>query len=177
MRGWTRWVERGVWTVLLVLLAYRFGPQVGAALGTGARDGAPLAEEVTFTSIGGEPIRLADLRGKVVVLNFWATWCWPCKVEMPALDRLYRDRQADGVEVLAVTTDGNPTLVQEYLAQRDFTFPVAWSNARAVRSLGGIRGTPTTILIDQQGRVRHQWFGITAPLTLRAAVGRLLRET
>jgi peroxiredoxin len=169
-------MERGVWIILLVLLATRFAPQVGAVLGTGARDGSPLPEDVAFTSLAGDTIRLADLRGQVVVINFWATWCWPCKVEMPALERLYRDRHADGVEVLAVTTDGNPSLVHEYLGQRDFTFPVAWSNARAVRALGGIRGTPTTILIDQQGRVRHQWFGITAPLTLRSAANRLLRE-
>ena len=174
-RGWKRTVDVALWTLALGLLAWRFGPQLGAALGVG--DGERPAPAFALETLEGDTVRLAELRGQVVLLNFWATWCAPCRVEMPWFEQLHRERAADGLVIVGAFTDvGTPDLVRSFLAERSITYPIGQATPSLRRAFGGVRGLPTSFLIDRQGRIRHSVTGIFAEPALRAAVDRLLAE-
>jgi thiol-disulfide isomerase/thioredoxin len=110
------------------------------------------APDFTLPTLSGAPIRLTDLRGKVVILSFWATWCGPCRTEMPTLEALYQRYRDRGLEVLAVNLDMLSTAgVEAFMQEVGVTFRVgldpSWSTAQAYRVLG----LPTTYLIDRAG--------------------------
>jgi len=169
------WTERLVLVGLLAFAAYRFGPQLGALTGIGPTLGT--APELAFVSLDGETLTSADLRGEVVVLNFWATWCLPCRLEMPSLQSLHEDRAAEGVRVLGLATDvGSEGPIRAFLTERDITYPVGRATAEQRRAFGGIPGIPTTFIIDRDGVIRHRVVGYFAPPALRAAVSRLLES-
>jgi len=169
------WLERVVTAGLLVFVAVRFGPQLGALLGVGSRsDEVPSYELVTLSA---DTIRSSDLAGRVVVVNFWATWCPPCRLEMPSLQKLHERRAADGVVVLGFSTDvGGDEGVRAFLAKRGITYPVGKATSEHQRAFGGIQGIPTTFVLDRGGRVRHRVVGYFTPPAMNAAVSRLLEE-
>jgi cytochrome c biogenesis protein CcmG, thiol:disulfide interchange protein DsbE len=170
-----RIAEGVLWSALLVFVAYRLWPQVAAAFAVGP-PGEP-APPFTVTTLGGEQISLESLRGNVVLLNFWATWCAPCRIEMPGFERVYRAKQDDGFVILALSSDQDgAAAVERYVADRGVTFPVAMASGQIVHSYGGATMIPTSILIDRNGRIRHRVTGIFAEPALRLAVNRLLRE-
>ena len=109
----------------------------------------------------GNRHRLSELRGKVVVLNFWATWCGPCREELPSLEALYRDLRDRGFEVLAINQWETPDQVFSYMGQIDVfpTFPILFDRDSHVSELYGIRGLPTTLVVDRQGRVVYRAIG------------------
>ncbi len=112
------------------------------------------APEFSLPTLSGKSVRLSDLRGKVVLLNFWATWCVPCRTEMPAIEELYQRQKDRGLEVVAVNLDKLSTAgVEAFVKEVAVTFPVvldpSWSTALAYRVLG----LPTTYLIDRAGNV------------------------
>lgn len=135
------------------------------------------APELALRTLAGEPVRLSDLRGKVVLLNFWATWCIPCRTEMPAIEALYQRYRAQGLEVLAVNLDRLSTAgVEAFLKEVKVTFPIVldpdWSAARTY----GVLGVPTSYLIDRAGNVVVREVGERdwADEVSQAAVKRLL---
>ena len=112
------------------------------------------APDFVLPTLSGESIRLSDFRGKVVLLNFWATWCVPCRTEMPAIEALYQRYKDRGVEVLAVSLDTLSTAgVEEFVKEVSVTFRIgmdpSWSTARAYN----VVGLPTSYLIDRAGNV------------------------
>ena len=124
----------------------------------GAGDGVARAESVSeaeFRTASGQHLTLADFRGRVVLLNLWATWCGPCRAEMAALDRLQAMHQNDGLAVLAVSVDkGGSAAVQHFFEQkglRNLT-PYLDANGATVRAFGA-RRIPTTLIIDRDGNV------------------------
>ena len=169
------WLERVVTAGLLVFIAARLGPQLGALLGVGAKPAeAPGYELITLS---GDTVRSDDLVGRVVVVNFWATWCPPCRLEMPSLQKLHERRAGDGVVVLGFSTDvGADAGVRTFLEERGITYPVGMATAAHHRAFGGIPGIPTTFILDRHGRVRHRVVGYFAPPAMNAAVSRLLDE-
>lgn len=172
-RAAVAWAERLVLAGLLVFVAYRFAPQLAALTGVGPDLGR--TPDFQIVTLDGDTIRSLDLRGKVVVLNFWATWCLPCRLEMPSLQHLHEDRAADGVLVLGLSTDvGSEEPIRAFLEEREITYPVARASDAQRRAFGGISGIPTTFVIDKDGVVRHRVVGYFAPPALRAAVSRLL---
>lgn len=169
------WAERLFMVAVLVFVAYRLGPQLGALTGVGPDLGR--APEYAFTTLDGTPIHSEALEGRVVVVNFWATWCGPCKLEMPALQSLHEDKADDGVVVLGLSTDaGGVQHIREFLTERGITYPVGRASRAHRSAFGGIRGIPTTFVIDRQGVVQHRVVGYFAPPAMRAAVNRLLED-
>jgi peroxiredoxin len=167
--------ERIGWALLVAFLAWRVSPQAGAALGfTSMNQRAP---DFQLTTLEGTPVTLDSLRGKVVFLNFWATWCPPCRVEMPGFQDVWEERRGDGFVVLGVSTDraGRGPVV-EFLRKEGITDPVAMANGDVVNAYGGARVLPTSFLIDRDGRIRHEVRGYFSEVALRTAVGRLLDE-
>ncbi len=167
------WLERLLTIAVLIFALYRLGPQLGALTGMGSDLGR--SPDFSFSTLEGEHVDSDELRGEVVVLNFWATWCGPCKLEMPALQSLHEEYAHTGVTVLGLATDvGGSDPIRDFLAERDITYPVGRATYQHRRSFGGIRGIPTTFIIDREGVVQHRVVGYFAPPAMRAAVNRLI---
>ena len=110
--------------------------------------------------LGKSPIRLSDLRGKVVLVNFWATWCGPCRIEMPAMERLYRTYDRKDFEILAISTDAQGVAVtRPFQQENQLTFPILHDADFRVGLSYGARTLPMTFMVDRQGIVRQQIFG------------------
>lgn len=122
------------------------------------------AEPFTLPAPGGAKVRLADFQGQVIFLNFWATWCPPCKEEMPAMERLYRKLKARGFVVLAVSIDapGSEAEVAAFLREHRLTYPVALDAKMEVARLYRVRALPSTYLIDRQGKIVAMALGARA---------------
>ena len=106
-----------------------------------------------LTTVEGKTIAFSQLRGKVVVLNFWATWCGPCKEEMPALDRLSRRFDPRDVAILTITTEHERTGIRQFMKQFDSALPVLLDEQRDVSLAFMVRGLPTTVFIAKNGTV------------------------
>jgi peroxiredoxin len=89
----------------------------------------------------------------MVFLNFWATWCEPCKEEMPAMERLWRRHQGQGFVMVGVSLDSNPKVVPPFIAQHKLTFPIALDAKMDVANTYGVRALPTSFIIDREGRM------------------------
>jgi len=119
-----------------------------------------VAPDFVLTTLDGREVRLSDYRGHVVFLNFWATWCGPCKVEMPAMERLYREYRRQGFAILAVSTDEEGAAVtRPFRDSLGLSFTIAHDPDAVVMRLYGVRSLPHTFLIDRRGVITHQIFG------------------
>lgn len=110
-----------------------------------------LAEDFTVALTGGKRFRLADQRGKVVLINFWATWCPPCREEMPAMERLWKQHKDNGFVLLAVSVDAKTDLVPPFIGEHKLTFPVAVDSKMDIANLYGVKGLPSSFIVDPQG--------------------------
>ena len=136
-------------TVLAAALAGLAAP-AAAALAA-----AMLAPDFTLRSSEGGNLRLAEQRGRVVLVNFWASWCGPCKIEMPHLNRLYEKYRSAGFVLLAVNIDEDPRQAVALATRLGLRFPVLFDTNKAVSKLYALDSMPATVLIDRDGRVRH----------------------
>ena len=111
------------------------------------------AEDFTVSLMRGESLRLSEQRGKPVLINFWATWCAPCREEMPAMERLYRRHHERGFVLLAVSVDTDAALVRPFLEQHKLTFPVTLDAKMSLANAYGVRALPSSFLIDRDGNL------------------------
>jgi thiol-disulfide isomerase/thioredoxin len=119
------------------------------------------APPLRLADLDGRPVDLASLRGKVVVLNFWATWCEPCRTELPSLDRLHRALSNEGLAVVAVSVDDRGTDVAGFLRARGLSLPV-WRDPGGGEAARGwdVTGYPVTFVVDAVGRVQARYLGV-----------------
>jgi peroxiredoxin len=116
-----------------------------------------VAPTFTVSALNGPSIRLTDYRGRVVLLNFWATWCPACQSEMPALERLYQAFKARGFAVLAISIDADGrSAVEPFVRERPFTVPIGLDPKMTVADRYGVQALPTTVLVDRNGN-RVAW--------------------
>lgn len=121
-----------------------------------------LAPDFQTVTDAGEPVALSDLRGQVVLLNFWATWCGPCRVEMPEFQQQYEARAGDGFTILAVNNAESPEVVRRFREEFGLTFLIALDQSAAIQTQYGLFSYPTTLLLDRDGVIVARHFG---PLT------------
>ena len=131
------------------------------------------APDFHVTTFDGSKFSLADFKGQVLVLNFWATWCTPCKKELPMLDAFYRLQKQAGLRVLAVTTDRSPPLSQLKPLAAALAIPVV---RRFKGDYGPLKGLPTNYVIDRDGIVRYAKAGAFTLDDIHAILEPLLRE-
>jgi len=120
--------------------------------------GSP-APEIALKDLQGQEVKLSDLHGKIVLLNFWATWCKPCKEEMPAMQASYDKLRDQGFVVLAVNELEDTDKVIEHIRTHGHTFLVVMDHDNRVANQYGVVGLPASFLIDRQGIVREHIFG------------------
>jgi len=139
----------------------------------------PLAPVVSFTTLQGDRFDTAALRGKVVLVNFWATTCTTCIEEMPDLVKTHEKFAARGLEIIAVAMDYDPEeQVRAYAEKAALPFKVALDPAgEAMRGFKGVRMTPTTFLIDRQGQIVHAYLGKPDFDALHALLEKLLTKS
>lgn len=121
-----------------------------AALATGRP-----APDFTLRSGEGRNLRLAEQRGQVVMVNFWATWCTPCRVEMPHLQRLHEQYRSAGFLLLGVSVDDDPAKAMELARRLQVSFPILFDTDKAVSRLYDLKTMPSTMLIDRDGALRQ----------------------
>jgi len=143
----------------------------------GAAD-SRVAPEVTVQRADGTPVHLADFKGKVVLLDFWASWCTPCKTSFPALDALYRELQPRGFEVLAINLDERRRDAETFLNAHPHVMLVGYDPRGETPVAFKVRGMPTSVLIDRAGNIRYTHMGYSAKVIddYRLEVRQLLEE-
>jgi thiol-disulfide isomerase/thioredoxin len=126
--------------------------------------------------LDGRVLSLEQLRGKVVLVNFWATWCPYCRHEMPAMEEFYQDYRGRGFEILALSQDEAAATVADFMAKEGYHFPAAMADATSAAALGGVSRLPTSFVIDKKGVVRHKISGQVHYARLKSLVEPLLKK-
>src|SRR5438093_69673 len=144
-------------------------------LAAASRQSAP---GVTVQSAEGTPVQLAAYKGKVLLIDFWASWCVPCKTSFPALDAIYREYQPRGLEVLAVNLDEQRKNADVFVAAHPHLMTVFFDPKGAAPLAFGVKGMPTSFLIDKAGAIRftHMGYPGNVDLTYRREIAQLLAE-
>ena len=141
------------------------------------------APDFTITDVNGNELKLSALKGKVVLLDFWATWCPPCVAEIPAFVELHNEYKDKGFVVvgIAMEKDSNVEKLRKWMAKKKMEYPVALDTEREVVELykdvpgtNGLKGIPTTILIDAEGKVRKVWVGGQPKAKFEKAIKKLI---
>ncbi len=155
----------------MVLLAFAVCPAWGAAVGQ-------VAPGLAANDAQGVPFDLARLRGQVVYLDFWASWCVPCRKSFPFMNDLVARHVSDGLAVVAVNVDGEAKDAAAFLARYPASFTVLYDSAGKAPTAWGVVGMPSSFLIDRHGAVRaaHVGFHDDSPAKLGAEIDALLKE-
>lgn len=119
----------------------------------------PLAPDFSVTDLSGQTLQLSRYRGKVVVLNFWATWCSPCRSEIPRFVDLQKKYGRDGLQIIGISLDDDPKLVRGFYQELGMNYPVAIGDAKLAEQYGGILGLPVSFLISRDGRIHAKHVG------------------
>lgn len=120
-----------------------------------------LAPDFVLPQLDGTPLRLSDYRGKVVLLDFWATWCDPCREETPHFVELQRQYGDRGLQIIGVSMDDTSKPVREFYRQFHVNYPLVMGDAKTGEAYGGVLGLPIAFLLDREGRIVSKHIGPT----------------
>ncbi len=143
-------------TAVLLLASLLLGSGVASATMLQPKSPAP---DFTLRSVDGPNLRLQEQRGRVVLVNFWASWCGPCRQEMPQLNKLYDKYRDSGFVLLGINIDNNAQTATELASKLGVSFPVLLDTDKAVSKLYDVSTMPLTVVIDRDGRVRYLHHG------------------
>ncbi|MEM7292124.1 MAG: TlpA disulfide reductase family protein [Pseudomonadota bacterium] len=143
-----------------------------------AKEISGASPDFTLRSNDGTNLRLGEQRGQVVMINFWASWCGPCRQEMPLLDQMYQQFKPLGFTVLGVNVEENSSAAKNMLKSTPVSFPILFDDQNVVSQLYKVKAMPTTILVDRDGNMRylHQGYKPGYEVAYQEQVRKLLRE-
>jgi thiol-disulfide isomerase/thioredoxin len=122
----------------------------------------------------GSTLRLAQLRGQPVLLDFWASWCGPCAMQAPILERLSQRYGKDGLVVVGVNVDDAPEVARHYAEKRELSYPIVVDVRDEAQKLYGVRSLPSVVLVDRKGKVRQFWAGVVDESVLDEEIGQVI---
>jgi thiol-disulfide isomerase/thioredoxin len=128
------------------------------------------ASPFSLKGLTGKPTTLASLKGKVVLLDFWASWCGPCRIEMPTIDKLDRELKAKGLVVLGVNVGEKAKTASDYIKKNNYGFAILLDSDSQVSERYGASGLPTVVVIDKQGNISSHFIGVQSEEVLREAL-------
>lgn len=117
------------------------------------------APEFNLQDLNGKNVKLSDFKGKVVIINFWATWCPPCKAEIPDFIELYKTYQKKGLVILGIALD-NKSKVEKFVKDNNVNYPILLGDQEVSNLYGGITGIPTTFIVDRKGNIKNVYVGL-----------------
>jgi len=135
-----------------------------------------LAPDFTLTDLNGKKLSLSDYKGKVVLLDFWATWCSPCREEIPHFVEMQNKYGSQGLQVLGISMDDDVKPVQKFYQQYNLNYPVALGDDKLADRFGGVLGLPVNFVIDRQGRIYAKHLGATESSVFDEDVSKLLSQ-
>jgi thiol-disulfide isomerase/thioredoxin len=154
---------------LILLSVFLFTTQ------TARVDSKAAALQVSLETLNGGAMKLSDLRGKYVMVNLWATWCPPCRAELPDLIRFYDAHKSDGLEFVAINTQDQRTAAETYVREHNMNFTVPFDPQGQVLYAWTDGALPDTFLLDPEGRIVFQWTGQIPPAILEQRIAPLLK--
>jgi peroxiredoxin len=134
------------------------------------------APDFTLNDLNGKPVAMAELKGSVVVLDFWATWCGPCRASLPGLNTIYREFKAKGLKVYAVDLEEGKETIQPVASKLIPDLTVLLDEKSAVSKKYGVSGIPQTVVIGKDGKVKKVFIGSGNESGIKAAVEKGLAE-
>lgn len=163
--------------VVVSVAAYRALRNVGVRSTSSNAKPKLLAPDFTLPQLAGQPLSLSSYRGKVVLLDFWATWCVPCREETPhfvELQKKYTDR---GLQIIGVSMDDSADPVRPFYLQFQINYPVVMGTAKTGEEYGGVLGLPIAFVIDREGRIVNKHIGAIDPAIIEREILGLLGST
>ena len=168
------WISAFMMACLLLGAWFAAGSRTACAAESLLNKQAP---EFTRRDLNSGNLDLATFRGKVVLLNFWATWCAPCQVEMPRFVQWQRQYGPQGFQVIGISMDDDPELARKLYARLKLNYPVAMGDEKLGELYGGVLGLPLTYLVDRNGEVRARFQGETGLKTIEKRLKALLSKS
>jgi peroxiredoxin len=161
MRSRTVWLIAALALVVVAIgvINRRWAPAPKAATSYSAD--SKLAPNFTVTDLDNRKLSLADYKGKVVLLDFWATWCAPCRTEIPHFVDMQNKFGPEGFQVIGISMDDNAKPVNEFYREYKLNYPVAVGDDKLAESYGGVLGLPVNFIIDREGRIYAKHLGAT----------------
>ena len=135
-----------------------------------------LASDFSITDLDGKKLSLSDYKGKVILLDFWATWCTPCRAEIPHFVEMQNKYGPQGFQVIGISMDDDAKPVREFYRKYDLNYPVAIGDDKLAERFGGVLGLPVNFIIDRQGRIYAKHLGATEVSVFDEDVSKLLTQ-
>jgi thiol-disulfide isomerase/thioredoxin len=173
-------MRKSTWILVLIALAiffYVVSHRHSSTSGRGKLVSSPIASsapDFSLTDLDGKPLNLADYKGRVVLLDFWATWCAPCRAEIPHFVQFQNTYGPQGLAVLGISMDDDLKPVRPFYQEYKMNYPVALGNDKLATTYGGILGLPVTFLIGRDGKIAEKYVGAVDVSTIEAKLQSLL---
>jgi thiol-disulfide isomerase/thioredoxin len=133
----------------------------GRALAGGEAPALKAAPVWELKDVEGKTVKSTDFKGKVVILDFWATWCGPCVAEIPSFIELHKQYEKDGLVIIGVSVDDGTPVVKKFIGSKKVNYPIVMGNDSITAAFGGVEGIPTTFVIDRDGKIVSKHIGLT----------------
>ena len=146
------------------------------AVGGQAQAGKLMQNFTLSSATGGSDINSDDFKGKVLLINFWATWCPPCRREIPSLIKLQEEFGPDKFAVIGISEDTGKKPVVRFIEKNSINYPVAMSTKKVKRDFGGVTGIPANFLVDQDGIILKRYWGLISHKQLQNDVSKILNK-